>query len=262
MRTWTWRQWLVGVIYLLLALVLIGCMFGFIKHGLPASVASRITHNSEGYVIALIVIPWMQFARGRLAGRQREWPTTVAVGVVSVLVGILLILSHLPSPIRTLNEGFIAAGLLLPYVQLRRPLHPLLPVSVMVVAVLIAAIFNQSTEVTDLAEVWGALVLLPLTLDVFDRGILDPSAPNRPWLRYTWLAVIVIVPIICSALLAHNDLSGTPYAVVRYISRCWEDFVAAALTTVCLSVVLGWTGRGDRRGARASESADALAPRS
>lgn len=257
-RTWTWRQWLLGIIYLLLAVVLIGCMFGFIKHSLPASVASRITHNSEGYVIALIVIPWIQFVRGRLAGQRREWPVTVAVGLVSVLIGILLILSHLPSAIRTLNEGFIAAGLLLPYVQLRRPLHRLLPVTVMVVAVLVAAVFNQSTEVTDLAEVWGAMVLLPLTFDFFDRGILDPAAPNRPGLRYTWLAVLVVLPIVCSVLLSHHELDGGVYAVVRYVSRCWEDFVAAALTTLCLSVVLGWTGRGDHRTAEAGESERAL----
>lgn len=261
MRAWTWRQWLVGIIYLLVGLVLISCMFAFVKDYLPASVASRVSHNSEGYVIALIVIPWIQFVRGRLAGLRREWPLTVAVGVVSVLIGILLILSHLPSPIRTLNEGFIAAGLLLPYVQLRRPVHPVLPVSVMVVAVLVAAIFNQSTEVTDLAEVWGALVLLPLTFDVFDRGILDTGAPNRPGLRYTWLAVLVVVPVVCSVLLAHHDLTDVVEALASYVSRCYEDFVAAVLTTLCLSVVLGWTGRGDRRTAEPSESAGALPAR-
>ena len=72
MRAWTWRQWLVGIIYLLVGLVLISCMFAFVKDYLPASVASRVSHNSEGYVIALIVIPWIQFVRGRLAGLRRR----------------------------------------------------------------------------------------------------------------------------------------------------------------------------------------------
>lgn len=259
MRTWTWRQAGAVVVYLLLGFVLISCMFSFVHAYLPHSLATRVAHNSEGYVIALIVIPWIQFARDRLFGRPSEWPLTVTAGVVSVLVGILLILSDLPSPIRTLNEGFIAAGLLLPYVQLRRPLRWALPVAVVVVGVLVATVFNQNSEVTDLAEVWGGLVLLPLTFDLFDRGILDPSAPNRPWLRYSWLAVLVVVPVACSVLDARNALTGVAGQVVHYVSRCNEDFVAAILATLCLSVILGWTGRGDRRGAEAPTSGATVA---
>lgn len=259
MRTWSGRQILAALIYLVVAVVLVACLVPFLKDVLPAHLATQVGHNSEGYVIALIVIPWIAAARPRLAGTRAEWPVTVLVGLVAVAVGVLLIVSDLPSRIRTLNEGFIAAGLLLPYVQLRRPVPRALPWCVLVVAVLVAVLFNHNSEVTDLAEVWGALVLVPLTVDVFDRVIQDPAAPVRQWLRWPWLAVLVVVPVLCSYLDSRDDVTGVLNQVVHYVARCNEDFVAAVLISLVLGVVLGGAGRGRLSGTTAEAGAGAVA---
>ena len=243
MRAWTGRQVVAALIYLVVAVVLAGCLAPFLTDVLPGHLATQVGHNSEGYVIALAVIAWLAVVRDRLAGTRAEWPVTFVTGLVLAAVGVVLIVSDLPSRIRTLNEGFIAAGLLLPYVQLRRPVPRALPWCVVLVGVLVAVLFDHNTEVTDLAEVWGALVLVPPTVDVFDRGILDPGARNRPSLRWAWLAVVVVVPIVCSVLDARADVTGTLNQVVHYISRCNEDFVATFLTILVFSVVLGRTGR-------------------
>lgn len=256
MRSWTGRQVVAALIYLLVAVVLAGCLVPFLKDVLPGHVATQVGHNSEGYVIALIVIAWIALVRNRLTGTRAEWPVTVLVGLVAIAVGVLLIVTDLPSRIRTLNEGFIAAGLLLPYVQLRRPVPRALPWCVLVVAVLVAVLFNRNTEVTDLAEVWGALVLIPLTVDVFDRRILNPAALVRQWLRWTWLAVLVVVPVVCSYLDSRADVTGALNQVVHYVARCNEDFVAAILVILVLGVVLGEPGR-DRRAPGAAAEADA-----
>jgi hypothetical protein len=152
-------------------------------------------------------------------------------------------------------------GLLLPYLQLRRPLPRALPWCVLVVAVLVAVLFNHNTEITDLAEVWGALVLVPLTVDVFDRGILNPAAPDRPWLRWAWLAVLVAVPVVCSWLDTRADVTGALNAVVHYVARCNEDFVAAVLISLVFSVALGWTGRRRAGSAAVAESGAGVSTR-
>jgi uncharacterized membrane protein len=242
MRSATWRTVLTAVFYVVLAVVLAACLVPFVSV-LPHSLATRVAHNSEGYVLALILIPWIQFARPRLAGRRAEWPAAVTVAVACVAVGVLLIASDLPSRIRTLNEGFIAAGLLVPYVQLRRPVPRALPVVVAVIGVLVAVVFDHNTEVTDLAEVWGALVLIPLAVDVFDRGILDPDARTSPALRYGWYAALIVVPIGCAVLDFGMHVTGVLYQVVHYVGRCNEDFVAALLLSLALAVIAGRTGR-------------------
>lgn len=243
MRTWSGRQALAALIYVVVAVVLAGCLVPFLKDVLPGHVATQVGHNSEGYLMALILLPWVGLVRGRLAGTRAEWPVTVLVGLVLIGVGVLLVVSDLPSRIRTLNEGFIAAGLLLPYLQPRRPLPRALPWCVLVIAVLVAVLFSNNTEVTDLAEVWGALVLIPLTVDVFDRGVLSPAAPTRSWLRWTWLGLLVVVPVACSWLDSRADVTGALNQVVHYVARCNEDFIAAVLLSLVFSVVLGGVGR-------------------
>lgn len=241
MRTWTGRTALSAVFYVALAVVMAACVVPFVSV-LPHSLATRVAHNSEGYVIALVLIPWIQFVRPRLAARRAEWPVTVAVGLLCIAIGILLIATGLPSRIRTLNEGFIAAGLLVPYVQLRRPVPRALPVVGAVLAVLIAVVFDHNSAITDLAEVWGALVLIPLALDVVDRGILDPAARTSVVARYGWYAALVVVPLVCAVLDFGMHVTGVLYQVVHYVGRANEDFVAAVLISLALAVILGRTG--------------------
>src|SRR3954465_8051260 len=194
MRTRSVRQILATIVYVVVAVVLVGCLVPFWADVLPAWAATSVTHNSEGYLIALVLVPWIVYARPRLAGRRAQWPVAIAVGAILLAIGFVLIATDLPSRFRTLNAAFIALGLLVPYVQIRRPLPRGLTPAVVVIGVLVAAIFNHNGTVTDLAEVWGALVLLPIGLDLVDRGILDPAARTSAVLRYGWYAVLVVLP--------------------------------------------------------------------
>jgi hypothetical protein len=251
------RGALSAAFYGVLVLVLAACLVPFTSV-LPHSLALRVAHNSEGYVIALILIPWIQFLRPRLAGRRAGWPVATAVAVTCLVVGVLLIASDLPSRIRTLNEGFLAAGLLVPYVQLRRPVPRILPVVVAAIGVLIAVVFDHNSEVTDLAEVWGAIVLIPLAVDLIDRGILDPAARTSRVLRYGWYAALVVVPIGCAVLDFGLHVTGVLYEVVHYVGRCNEAFVAALLISLALAIIDGRTGRHSDSGATRQRAARAV----
>jgi hypothetical protein len=236
-------------LYLVLVAIMVGVLIPFLP--LPHALAGRVAHNSEGFLLALILIPWIQFLRPRLAGSRAQWVVTVVVAVALLAVGILLISSDLPSRFRTLNESFLAAAALVPYVQARRPLPRGAAVVLPVLAVLVALLFDHNDEITDLAEVWGALVLVPIGLDLVDRGILEPTARTSRPLRYSWYAFLVVVPIGFSVLEARLHLGG----FVHYVGRCYEDFIAALLISLFLAVVLGRTGR-----ARADEPAQVASP--
>ena len=239
--------------YVVLVVVLAACVVPFVSV-LPHSVAQRVAHNSEGYVLALILIPWLQYVRPRLAGRRSEWPVALAAALACVAVGVLLIASDLPSRIRTLNEGLLAAGLLVPYVQLRRPLPRAVPVLVAVIAAVVAVAFDHNSEVTDLAEVWGALVLIPVGLDLVDRGILDPTARTSPVVRYCWYAALAVVPIGFAVLDFGVRVTGSLHQIVFYVGRCNEDFVAAFLISLALAVIAGCTG-AERSAVRPADAA-------
>lgn len=231
-----------AVFYVVVAAILIGILVPFLPF--PHALASRIAHNSEGFLLALVLVPWIQFVRPRLEGSRAQWAVTVLVAVALLAVGILLIASHLPSRFRTLNESFIAAAALVPYVQLRRPLPRGVPVALAVIAVLVATLFDYNSEITDLAEVWGALVLIPIGLDLVDRGILEPAARTSRPVRYSWYAFLVVVPVVVSVLDVGLHLSGPFAGFVHYIGRCNEDFIAAILISLGLAVILGRRGRG------------------
>lgn len=258
MRTWSGRQALAALFYVVVTVLLVGCLVPFWADVLPGSIASRVTHNSEGYVIALVLTAWILAVRPRLAGRRGQWPIAIGVGAVLLAVGVVLIVTDLPSRFRTLNEAFIALGLLVPYVQVRRPLPRGLAASVAVIGVLVAAVFDHNGTVTDLAEVWGALVLVPVGLDLVDRGILDPSARPSAALRYCWYAVLVVLPVVFSYLDVHVGVTGFFGQVVDYVARCWEDFIAAFLISLLLAVVLGRTGHG-RTGTGIAADGDVVA---
>ena len=89
---------------------------------LPDGIADRIGHNSEGVLLALILALWIEHARPKLSGSRLEWPLTLAVGVASAAAAVFLLWTDPPSRFRTLNEPFLAAAVLVPYVQIRRPL--------------------------------------------------------------------------------------------------------------------------------------------
>ena len=219
---------------------------------LPDAVASRIAHNSEGLLLALVIAAWIQFVRPRLAGTRREWPVTLLVGAVLLAAGIALLLTDLPSRFRTLNEPLLAAALLVPYLQVRRPLPP--RVAGLLTAVVLAGVvaFNRTAIITDLAEMLAALVLVPIAFDLVDRGILDARARTSGALRAGWYAVLVLAPIAFSVVQYQIGVDGLLGEAFRYAVRIAEIFICLLLVEVFFTVVLGRTGRD-----RDTEPADA-----
>ena len=110
-----------------LALVLALILLQLLDEVLGKRLATHIGHNSEAYLAALVLSAWIQYVRPRLAGKRAEWPTALLVGVIMLVIGIVLVQTHLPSRFRTLNEAFIALGILIPYVQARRPVSRVIP---------------------------------------------------------------------------------------------------------------------------------------
>jgi hypothetical protein len=215
-----------AVFYGALVAVLAGILLGLWPVLLPHAIAVRLGHNSEGFLLALVLAPWIEFARPRLAGTALQWPATAAVAALYASIGVFLLVTDLPSPVRTLNEAFLAAALLIPYVQLRRPLPRWVPVLLPAAALAVMVLGERTQSVTDLAEVFGVLLLAPVALDLVDRGILDPGArPPVRW-RLGWYAFLIVTPIVFSVLEYRVGVGGE---AVRYAVRITEAFVCLLL---------------------------------
>lgn len=226
-----------------LALVLASILFQWLSKIAPDAISTRVGHNSEGYLGALAVAGWIQYARPKLTGQRREWVVTGLVAAASLAVGLLLIASDLPSRWRTLNETFLALALLLPYLQLRRPVPRALAGGMAVGLFVVVVAFESTAAVTDLAETFGILILAPIAFDLVDRGILDPEARTTPRSRWLWYAALVAVPIALSVLEYQVGVDGVPGVAVRYGVRVTEAFVCLLLVELYLAVGLGRTGR-------------------
>jgi hypothetical protein len=195
----------------------------------PRPIATRIAHNSEGFLLALVLAAWIQYARPRLTGTRREWPVTLLVATALAAVGVLLLATHLPSRFRTLNEAFLAAGLLLPYLQLRRPLPRHVAALVSAGALAVIVLGERTQAVTDLAEMLAVLVLAPIALDLVDPAILDPAAHAASGRRYAWYALLVLAPLTFSVLEYHVGVTGAFGDVIRYAVRVTEAFLCLLL---------------------------------
>ena len=200
----------------------------------PGGLAGQVTRSSEGLLILLTVSVWIQFVRVRPIRRSQVWKLALLAGIAWVAIGLVLRYGPVPAQLVTLNEPAFALALLLPYLQLRRPLPVwgwLLPVTA--VAVPLAGGDNSAT--TDLAEAFGALLLIPLCVDAIDRGILDRSAV--PLLRVlVWMMAIVVVVVALHGLIDRTP-EGVVEEVSRYISRVTEMFIASLLLHAYFSLL-------------------------
>lgn len=230
--------------YLVVLLLLLGVLFELWGKVVSKHVAGQVGHNSEGYVAALVIPAWIQFVRPKLTGKSAEWIVTIIVGLAFIGLTIWMLESTWPSRFRTLNEGTLAIGLVVPYVQLRRPLPR--RVAACTAAILIIGIIATfgTTFTTNMAETWGIVLFAVVGFDLIDRGILEPAATTSAVARWTWYAFLIIAPIVFS--LWENKWGagstgpiGTP---VRWIVRINESFVYAIFTEFFLAVLLGWTG--------------------
>ncbi len=225
---------------------------------LPEGLAARIGRNSEGLVLALLLAGWIGFARPALAGRPGQWRPTVLAAAGCLAVGVALLLSDLPSRFRTLNESFLAAALLLPYLQARRPLPPRLAAGLSLAVLVLVVAFNRTGAVTGLAESLGVLLLAPIAFDLVDRQILDPSARVARGLRAGWYAFLIVTPVVLSLLQGRLDPGGLAGEGLRYGARLTEAFVCLLL--VELSLTSGVRGTGHRTTAGTAPGPAATSP--
>ncbi len=242
-----------GGLCLLLALIVTKSL----PHLLPATVARHIGYDSEGYVLALLLPPWIEYVRPRLTGKPFGWAVTPAAAAASLSVGLLLYNSHsIIGGVKTLNETFFALALLIPYVQLTRRLSGFAAVAcaVGVLAGIVAAEYTPlATITTNLAEGTVMLLLAPLAFDLADRVILQPDRPGPQRLRRAWWVLLAVAPL-AFIVLVHVHLGVPLHAAVRYATRAQEAFVGMLL------LELYFAARGPRRTAAPTAGVAAADP--
>ncbi|HVE29985.1 MAG TPA: hypothetical protein VNC80_07970 [Mycobacteriales bacterium] len=226
-----------------LALVLALILLQLLDEVLGKRLATHIGHNSEAYLAALVLSAWIQYVRPRLAGKRAEWPTALLVGVIMLVIGIALVQTHLPSRFRTLNEAFIALGILIPYVQARRPLSRVISYGLPGVVLLLVLVIGDRGLVRDQAESAAMLILIPIGLDLIDRGILQSDAVTSVRARWSWYAALVLIPVVFVALRKGAHVDGWAGNRMLYSQRGLEGYIAAFFIEVYFAVFLGWVGR-------------------
>ena len=226
-----------------LALVLALILLQLLDEVLGKRLATHIGHNSEAYLAALVLSAWIQYVRPRLAGKRAEWPTALLVGVIMLVIGIALVQTHLPSRFRTLNEAFIALGILIPYVQARRPLSRVISYGLPGVVLLLVLVIGDRGLVRDQAESAVMLILIPIGLDLIDRGILQSDAVTSVRARWSWYAALVLIPVVFVALRKGAHVDGWAGNRMLYSQRGLEGYIATFFIEVYFAVFLGWVGR-------------------
>jgi hypothetical protein len=238
------RRTVLGLVfYLGLTLLLAAILLDVLRELIPRGIAVRVGYNSEGYAAALLLALWIQFARPRLSVTGRQWPVTLAAALALAVIGLLLATSQLPSRFKTMNETMFGLALVIPYVQVRRPVSPRLAVGLSAAVLAVTVAFNRTEYVTLLAEMLGLALLAPLAFDVIDRGILDPHQPTSRRLRYAWYTLLVLLPTASSLLYHEHALSGLLGEAIQYQVRLHECFIAIVLVELYFAVGLGRTGR-------------------
>lgn len=222
-----------------LALLVVLCASRLLAEFVPAPLAGRIAYNSEAYLFAVVLAGWIQFVLPRL-DRRRRLPVAVIAGAVWASIGVGLVLSDLPSSVRTLNETALALALLIPYVSLRRPASPWWLVSVPVIVVLVASAVAWAPDswVIDQAETLGFLVLAVLTFDVVDKGLLRPGVRVSAARRWGWCGVLLLEPVVVSALgTGMREGGDASAATLEFLGRVHESFFGVLLVVLALALL-------------------------
>ncbi|WP_299520879.1 hypothetical protein [uncultured Serinicoccus sp.] len=232
------RRAAVVVFYGGLALLVVLCASRLLTEIVPAPLAGRIAYNSEAYLFAVVLAGWIQFVLPRLDATRRL-PAAVVVGALWGLIGVGLVLSDLPSSVRTLNETALALALLIPYVSLRRPASPWWLVSVPAIVVLVAGAVAWAPDswVIDQAETLGFLVLGVLTFDVVDKGLLQPEVTVSAARRWGWCGVLLLEPVVVSGLgTGMREGGGASAATLEFLGRVHESFFGVLLVVLVLAL--------------------------
>ncbi len=204
---------------------------------LPQAVATHIARNNEGLVLAVVLGAWIQFIRPRLVSSY-AMPIALLVGAGFLLGGLWLTHGPLTKPgggvFITQDETAYALAVLIPYVQLLRPV-PLWAYLVPVVGFVVPVVIGSNQTITNLAEFFTALVLVPITVDIVDSGILDGS-PARVGRGALWTLLMAVCVV---AMFKGFDRRPDTVIdeVVRWVYRGAEMFIAAGFLTLYFSVL-------------------------
>lgn len=240
----------IATVHALLAVTLGLILLERLDTVLPALPARLLTQNVEGVALALGLGLWLC--------PIRRWLGSAALGVALVLgAGCLLAgwwllagpLSH-PEHSRfiTLNETMLALAVLLPYLEIRRPLRwwaAALPVAAFTLPVVAA---GRSETVTTMAEVFAAVVLVAITVDLVDPSLLDGSSPHR-WRSLAWLGLLSALVVVFRVWADWNEPEGFFGHVLLYLARGNEMFLAVIGLTLLFGVLCP---QAQRAGATAS----------
>lgn len=222
--------------YGVLLLLLVLAMTGTTGDVFPRQLAKHVSEDSEGFLLALVLSAWVQYVRPRLRGTSREWPVTLLAAAAVLVLGLVCYrVDGVPPKIATLNETLLALVVLLPYVQLPRPVPRALALGLPGAVLLLVLLASGTTLVTDLAEGLVMLVLAPLGLDLVDRCVLEPDRPPVA-ARWVWYAFLVVAPLTISLLEGH--VGGAGGTALRYAVRVQESFVGVLIAEVYLAVLL------------------------
>ncbi|HEY7143092.1 MAG TPA: hypothetical protein VH637_02525 [Streptosporangiaceae bacterium] len=225
-----WQRAVAGVYYGGLVVLLALIITKVVANQNPLT--RHISQDSEGWVLALLLPLWIEYARPRLTGRRVEWVVTAAAGLVMFAVLLILYNSHtITGKVRTLNETFFALTFLILYVQAaRRPSRQVAWGCALAVLILTVAVDHTSLMrfPTNLAEGVVMLILAPVAFDVTDRGILRPGEPSPLLLRQAWWVLLLVLPALF-ILVHHAHLGGPAGAADFYATRAQEAFVGMLL---------------------------------
>jgi hypothetical protein len=234
-----WQRAVAGVYYgglcVLLALIISKTLTKLI----PGKVGTHIGYDSEGYLLALLLPLWIEYARPRLAGRRIEWAVTTAAAVAMFGVFLLLYNSHsIVGTVKTLNETFFALAFLIPYVQrTRRPPEYVAWGCALGVLVIVLVAYNTASAVVTrhLAEGVVMMILAPIAFDITDRDILQPDRPSPLRVRQAWWVLLVLLPLLF-IVLRDAHLSATLEAAARYVTRAQEAFAGMLLLEIYFAI--------------------------
>lgn len=224
-----------------LSLLVVLSATGLLPVFVPESLARRIAYNSEAYLFAVGLGSWIQFALPQLEEAKRL-PVALWVGAFWAVIGVGLVLSDLPSSVRTLNETALALALLIPYVSLPRPVSRwwLVSLPVMVVLVVYAVRWAPESWVIDQAETIGFLFLTVLTIDLVDRALLQPGLDPSPLRRWGWCLVLLLEPVVVSGLGTEiREGYGAAAATLEFLGRVHESFFGVLFVVLALALLRG-----------------------
>jgi len=217
------RAWPVAY-FSAMSLILLALVSNAQKRLLPQGLANHVGHNSEVLVLGILLVAAI-LSRRHTPPMPTAWLIVVAIGLG--LLGLLVLYAPAPGTVKTLNEPLFAGAALWIYVLRRRRLLVAAAWSVSLLVVVV--IGYQTTVVTMQAESVAALMLAPVSLSLTDRRLLDPSAPDRPALRWSMICFLLLTPVLLDVLKRATHPSGMWVEILRYPSRGAEGFWGLAL---------------------------------